>query len=113
MIVNLDLPLADFFQKLVDQYESVSYGNVVFSNFILLFLTSEADNTFKRLFYQDKAESCLRTFRLTMDEVFIPKELFATKVADPEVREMMGRVRSMLAKDSYLAKYCEAQCYWS
>lgn len=46
MIRPLNLLVADFFDKLINQFESVSYGHAAFANFLLLFVTPRSDKVF-------------------------------------------------------------------
>lgn len=107
IIANLGLPLADFFNMLVDQYESVSYGNKIFSNYIILFINPKSDKIFKKIIFQDKAETILRTLRLVYEEAYAPNDLFfGTKETDPEIIGLIKRAIPLTHPGSFLRQYC-------
>jgi len=106
IIKPLDLPLADFFNKLVDQFESVSYGNIAFANLILLFVAPGSDKTFKRRLFNEKAETCLCQLKLKIDEVWAPNEIFfSTKETDPEIKDLLKRSGAYIQSGSFLHHY--------
>lgn len=109
VIANLNLPLADFFNKLLDQFESVSYGEVAFSNFLILFLHPQSDKVFKKLAFQDKAETLPKILSLSVGDIYVPTDLyFKVKETDPEVKTLLRRIEPRTVKRSFLSEYC---CY--
>lgn len=100
----LNLPLADFFDKLINQFESVSYGDIAFSNFLLLFITPNSDKVFKRKLFQER-ETCLRMLRLGMSSVWLPTYLFfEVKEEDPGIRALIKRSQHIV-EGSFLDEY--------
>lgn len=106
VIKLLNLPLGDYFAKLVDQYEAVSYGNESFSNFILLFLTPKSDKSFRRLLFGEKACTCLPHLRITRDCVWSPeKMLTGQRERDPEIKLLLKKAGEHIPKGSFLDYY--------
>lgn len=107
IISYMNLPVADVFTKLVDQYESVSYGNTVFANFLLLFLTSKSDRFFKKLIFQDKSEVLLPSFNLSTIDACLPHELFfSEKESDVEFKLVLRRAAQICPPNSFMKTYC-------
>lgn len=106
---SLDIPLADFFNKLVEQFESVSYGNHAFSNFLLLFISPQSDKIFRKKLFQEKLETCLGQLRTTRDNVWVSTVRFnlqTDKEKDPEIKALLRRSESSLPKNSFIRLYC-------
>lgn len=111
ILKSLNIPLADFFNKLVEQFESVSYGDTGFSNFILLFIINQSDKIFLKKLFQEKSETCLGQLRVPSDNVWISRELFfSEREKDPEIRALIARSRSRIPEGSFLEKYCQFHC---
>lgn len=103
VIEPLGLPVKEIFNKLVDQFESVSYGSVVFSNFMYLFLTNKSDQYFRKKLFQEKVETCLSQLRLSKDDLWLPEELFfGEKEKDVEILAVMAGSKPYLSKDSFI-----------
>lgn len=108
---SLNIPLADFFNKLVEQFESVSYGDAGFSNFILLFITNQSDKMFRKKLFQEKSETCLGQLRVPKDNVWVSMELFLSeKEKDPEIRALIERSKSCIPEGSFLKEYWQFHC---
>lgn len=104
----LNTTLADYFTKLVDQYEAVSYCNVAFANFLILFITPSGDKFFKKKLFQEKADTCLSQLRIGVDDVWAREELFySLKEKDSEILELIHRssVYSKNLPSSFLFQY--------
>uniref|UniRef100_A0A6G1SJ55 RNA polymerase II-associated protein 1 n=1 Tax=Aceria tosichella TaxID=561515 RepID=A0A6G1SJ55_9ACAR len=105
-ISTLNLPLIDFFDKLANQYEAASYNDIVFTNFLLLFLSSKCDKTFKKKLFSDKLESCLSQVRIAHSEVLIPESLmFQEKESDPEIKCLIKLSAIYVKRSSFLDYY--------
>lgn len=104
-----NLPVADFFNKLVDQFEAASYGDQAFSNFLLLFLTPKSDKIFRKKLYQEKVETCLSQLRIPKDSVWLPWDLFSEKEEDQEILSLIRRSRPYLSRGSFLYECLEYQ----
>lgn len=103
LIEPLGLPVKEIFNKLVDQFETVSYGSIVFSNFIFLFLTNKSDKYFRKKLFQEKVETCLAQLRLSRDDLWLPEELFfGEKETDEEIVAVMARSKPYLCKNSFI-----------
>lgn len=106
IIDPLNITLADFFNKLIDQFEAASYGDRNFAIFITLFLTTDSDNIFKRILFQDKAETCLRMIEFGEDSLWAPKELyFDKKIKDPNILLLIKRSNVYKMQKSFLHHY--------
>lgn len=108
-IQSLDIILVDFFNKIVDNYEAASYGNGVFSNFLILFLNPKADKVFKKKLLSEKVDTCLSQIRLTMLEVWCEKLFTKHKEQDPEVRTLIRAARPYARPGTFLS--CYARMY--
>lgn len=107
VIKYMDQPLADVFNKLIEQYESASYGDYTFSNFILLFLNSRSDKYFKKMIFQEKADSFLPTLMMNPAQLQIPPELlFSEKESDDELKLLIKKARGLVRKGSIIHSYC-------
>jgi hypothetical protein len=105
-IATLNLPLVDFFNKLLDQYEAASYNDVVFANYLLLFLSPKCDKIFRKKLFSDKLETCLSQMRIAHSDVWIPTDLIAKdKESDPEIRYLIKLSGSHVRKSTFLDYY--------
>lgn len=101
-----NLPLGDFFARLIDQYESVSYGDSTFSNFLLLFIGTGCDLTFRKKLFQERIETCLSVLKITPEDLWSPRELFFTKKeTDPEMKLLLRKSIPHIPKGSFLLDY--------
>lgn len=108
VIESLGLPIKEIFNKLIDQFEGVSYGDLVFSNFLCLFLTNKSDKYFRKKLFQEKVETCLSQLRLAPEDLWIPEELFfGQRETDEELVGLIGRSRAYLIKNSFIDSFRE------
>lgn len=106
LIRPLNLPLMDVFNKFVDQYEAVSYGDIAFSNLLLLFIAPSSDKCFRKKLFQERAETCLAQIRVPTDSLWSPKELFFNKTEhDPEIKDLIRRSQFCIMPESFLHYY--------
>lgn len=106
LIRPLQIPLSDFFNKIVDQFEGVSYGDETFANFLLLFLTQSSDKLFRKKLFQERNETCLSQLKICIESVWIPRELFYTKrETDSELKVLMKIAKSYIPRGTFLSQY--------
>ncbi|CAG2171842.1 unnamed protein product [Oppiella nova] len=65
----------DFFARFVDQFESVSYGNKLFINYLLVFLQMKCSPLFKTKMFTEFVTT-FRIIRLPFEEISIPMNDF-------------------------------------
>lgn len=107
-IETFELPLADFFNSLVDQYESVSYGDLVFTNIMLLFLSPYSDKIFKKKLFQEKLDTCVRQIRIGCPDVWLPRRIyFSRKEPDQEVRDLYQRAKRNAVEGTFLQEFLD------
>lgn len=105
-IETLNLTLADFFDKLLVQYEASSYGDINFSNFLLLFISPRSDSMFKMKLFSEKLETCLSQMRITHDEVWIPPNVLdGCLEMNQEIRRLIKLSGPYLAETHFLKSY--------
>lgn len=105
-ITTLGLVLADFFNKIVDQFEAASYGDTAFSNFLLLFLNPHSDKVFKKKLFSEKLETCLAQIKIPVEAVWAREEIFfGTKENDPEIKDLIRRAGPFLKNGTFLDAY--------
>lgn len=107
LLKPLNIPVAVFFTKLIEQYESVSYGDTAFSNFVLLFISPHSDKTLRKKLLQEKAETCLRLIRLPKEYLWTSMDFFLEPEKDPEVKALIAKLGSVVEEDSFLKLYVE------
>lgn len=106
LIQPLQLPLSDFFNKIVDQYESASYCDESFANFLLLFMTQVSDKIFRKKLFQERAEACLSQLKVGLDSVWLPRQLFfSKKETDNEIRSLMRFATPHIHFGTFLCQY--------
>lgn len=106
LIKPLQLPLSDFFNKLVDQFEGVSFGDENFANFLLLFMTQRSDKIFRKKLFQERFETCLSQLKVCIESVWLPRQLFFSKMeTDPELRALMRVAESYIPIGTFLCQY--------
>lgn len=102
----LNIPLIDFFNKLVDQYEAASYNDISFTNYLLLFLCPKSDKTFRKKLFSDKLETCLSQVRISRSDVWIPEDfIFKNRERDPEIKSLIRRSRPYITRSTFLDFY--------
>ncbi|KAK5645366.1 hypothetical protein RI129_006666 [Pyrocoelia pectoralis] len=67
----------DFYTQLLEQYQGVSYGDVLFGNFILLPLIQRHDVKYRKTLWSEYA-GIVQVFNVTAEQVVCPVELFLT-----------------------------------
>lgn len=108
LIRPLNITVADFFDQLMEQFESASYGDTAFSNFLLLFLTPKSDKVFRRKLFQK--ETCLRILRIGPTSVWLPTEIFfEVKEQDPEISTLL-KISRHIVEGSFLDEYRKFHC---
>lgn len=106
LIRPLQIPLSDFFNKIVDQFESVSYGDETFANFLLLFMTQNSDKLFRKKLFQERVETCLSQLKICVESVLVPRELFySRRESDRELKALMKVAKAYIPAGSFLSQY--------
>ncbi|XP_018327334.1 RNA polymerase II-associated protein 1 [Agrilus planipennis] len=65
----------DFYTQILEQYQGVSYGNILFGNFILLPLAQKQDKKYRKILWSEYA-GILQIFNVTESECLYPMEMF-------------------------------------
>lgn len=108
VIATFDLPLADFFNRLIDQYESVSYGDVAFTNMLLLFMSPYSDKVFKKKLFQEKVDTCVRQLRIGVSDVWsLESVYFSQKEPDEEIRKLYKMALGSVIPGTFLHQFLE------
>lgn len=107
---TLKIPLNDFFNKLVDQYDSCSYGDPVFTNFVLMFITSSCDKAFKKKLFSEKVETCVGQMKIPLEDVWIlPRLLVEQPEEDKEVRQLIKLAGQHIVPKTFMDYYRRKQ----
>lgn len=89
--------IGDHFSALCSAFKEESYGNAVFSNYLLCFLTQSSDKIFRKKLFDEHC-SCLNYFVLSKDQLLIELEHLINPI-ETDLTLIESYIRILMSKD--------------